>query len=142
MIDLRVFRLETLLYRLKLPLQHQVSQPGLLLQFMHSPIKVEEKLLFLTLQILELLQAHFILPLHILEDGVSLHDLTLGLSERAHNLVVLNLLLSQMLNLLASLLQGLHYLLVGLLLVELLLLFHSVLLTRVAQLVFQLLYDV
>lgn len=109
---------------------------------MHSPIKVEEKLLFLALQVLELLQAHFILPLHILEDGVSLHDLALSLPQRAHDLVVLDLLLSQMLHFLASLLQGLYDLLVGLLLVQLLLLFHSVLLTRVAQLVLQLLNDV
>jgi hypothetical protein len=107
--------------------------------FVDGLLELIEELLFFPFEVLVLLEAHFVLPLDILEDGVLLHDMVLGLLERAHDRVVLELLLGELLQLLIGLLQGLHYLLVGLLLVHLLLLHRRVLLLRVTQLILQLL---
>jgi hypothetical protein len=107
--------------------------------FIDCLLELIEELLFFPFEVLVLLEAHFVLPLDILEDGVLLHDMVLGLLERAHDRVVLELLLGELLQLLVGLLQGLHYLLVGLLLIHLLLLHRRVLLLRVTQLILQLL---
>jgi hypothetical protein len=107
--------------------------------FIDSLLELIEELLFFPFKVLVLLEADFVLPLDILEDSVLLHDMVLGLLERAHDRVVLELLLGELLELLVGLLQGLDYLLVGLLLIHLLLLHRRVLLLCVTQLILQLL---
>lgn len=66
----------------------------------------------------------------------------LRLLEAAHDCIVLHLLLGELFQLLARLLEGLHNLLVGFLLVHLLLLLSRVFFLRVAQLILQLLDNV
>jgi hypothetical protein len=127
------------LYSFQFFLEYQVADTCLLVNFIDGLLELIEELLFFPFEVLVLLEAHFVLPLDILEDGVLLHDMVLGLLERAHDRVVLELLLGELLQLLVGLLQGLHYLLVGLLLIHLLLLHRCVLLLRVTQLILQLL---
>lgn len=109
------------------------------MNFIDSLLELIEELLLFPFEVLVLLEADLVLPLDILEDGVLLHDMVLCLLERAHDRVVLELLLGELLQLLVGLLQGLHYLLVGLLLIHLLLLHRRVFLLRVTQLILQLL---
>lgn len=137
-----VFGLEALLYGFELLLEHQVADACLLVNLVHSLLELVEQLLLLSLQVLVLLETHFVLPLDVLKDSILLHDVVLGLLERAHDRVVLQLLLSQLLQLLVCLLERLNYLLVGLFLIHLLLLHRCVFLFRVTQLILQLLYDI
>ena len=131
LIDLRVFSLQALLYGLEFFLEDQVADAGFLVNFVDSLLELVKQLLFFTLEVLVLLETHLVLPLDVLEDGVLLHDVVLALLERAHDLVVRQLFLGQRLQLLVGLLQGLHYLLVRLLLVHLFLLHRRVFLLRV-----------
>lgn len=126
LIDLRVFSLQALLYGLEFFLEDQVADAGFLVNFVDSLLELVKELLFFSLEVLVLLETHLVLPLDVLEDGVLLHDMVLALLERAHDLVVRQLFLGQRLQLLVGLLQGLHYLLVRLLLVHLFLLHRRV----------------
>ena len=71
-----------------------------------------------------------------------LHDGLLRVPERIHYAVVYMALLSEDLDLLGGLLQRLHYLFVGLFLIEFLFLLHGVLFAGVTELILQLLNDV
>lgn len=124
---------------LKLLFEHEVPNACLLMYFVDMLLELLKQLLLLTFQILELLQADFILPLNLFEDRVLLHDVPLAFFKRAHDSVVLHLLLSKLLELLTCFLKRFDDLLVSLLLVHLLLLLSSVFLLSITKLILKLL---
>ena len=81
---------------LKLLFENEVANACLLMYLVYMLLELVKKFLLFTLQILELLQADFILPLNLFEDRVLLHDVPLTLFKRAHDSVVLHLLLSKL----------------------------------------------
>ncbi len=81
LVNLSVFSLQALLYGLQLLLQDQVTDAGFLVNFVDSLLELIKQLLLFTLQVLELLKTHLVLPLDVFKDGVLLHDMVLRLLE-------------------------------------------------------------
>jgi hypothetical protein len=105
-------------------------------------VEVIEELFLFSLKILELLQSHFILPFDVLEHKVMLHDLSLGVFELLHLLIVQLLLNAESLNLFTCFMEWHNYLFIGFFLVHLVLLFESVFFLSISKLIFKLFDDV
>jgi hypothetical protein len=65
LVDLSVLRLQRLVDSLEFLLKYEVPQASLLVQLVYKFMELIEQIFLLTLQILELLEFNFILPLHI-----------------------------------------------------------------------------
>ena len=66
LVSLRIFRLESLLDRLKLLFEDEVAQARPAMYIVYNAMELVEKLLLLLLNVLKLLMAHLILPLNFL----------------------------------------------------------------------------
>jgi hypothetical protein len=142
LIDLGILSFQTLLNRLVLLLENQVSESSLLVDFIDKSMELIEKLLLLFYQVIVLLESHLVLPLNLLASLIEVRDIFLSVVQLVHNSVVLLLLLLEEGHLFIGLGQGLNDLVVGLLLVHLLLLHIIVFLPCIDQLVLKLLNDV
>ena len=112
------------------------------MKFVNSLVEVVEQFFLLSLEILELLQPDFVLPLYVLQNGVMVHNCCLRCLQFRRYVIVFPFLFTQFLHLFTSFLERLHYLLVSFFLVHLLLLLRSVFLLGISQFIFQLLNDV
>ena len=74
LVDLCILGLQRLLDCLQLLLKDQVSQAGLLLKLINGLVEGLKELVLLLLEVLELLEADFKLPLDVLEFAIMVHD--------------------------------------------------------------------
>ena len=74
LVDLCILGLQGLLDGLQLLLEDQVTQAGLLLKLIDGLVEGLEELVLLLLEVLELLEADFELPLDVLEFAIMVHD--------------------------------------------------------------------
>ena len=123
-------------------LKDKVPDTCLLMDFVHKPMEFFEELVFLLLQVLELLESNFVLPFDFLGGLIVVSDLLLRFGQLLHNLVVLLLFLLEDSDLFTGLSEWLNHLVVFVLLVHLLLLLIAVLLLCVSELVLQLLDNI
>lgn len=112
LVDLSVLRLQRLLNRLKLLLQNQVAQSGLLVDFVDDLVELVKQLVALHLEVLELLQFYLVLPFFLLELRRDLSDVLLLLFQLFLNRVMLFLSFFELFDLLRCLGERLLHLLV------------------------------
>ena len=112
------------------------------MQLVYEFVEFIEEILLLALQVLELLQFHFVLPLHITETAHDFFDLFLALLKFHFDAIVFFLFNFELFDFLVRSLQGLLNASIALLLLNLFLLSLLVLLVSVCQIVLQLLDDV
>ena len=91
LVRLSILRLESLLDRLQLLLKDEVAKTCLAMDIVDNAVESLKELFFLLLDVLELLEAHFILPLHLLILLLSLHNLLLLVGQIVPNLVIFDL---------------------------------------------------
>jgi hypothetical protein len=142
LVNLCVLSLKRLLDGFEFLLLNQVPKPSFLVDLVHMVMERVEKLLLLSLEILERLESDLVLPTDILQDGGLLSDVLLSHDQVVLDLLVPYLFLSQPLFLLFSFLQRPLYLLVLLLLVRPLSLLSGIFLPGLQKVGFQLLDNV
>jgi len=108
LVGLRVLGLQVLLDGLKLLLHDQVTKASLAMDVVDDAVELFEKLFLFILEVLELLEAHLVLPLHGLVILLGLHNFPLLASEFFADHVVLNLQLLQASDLLPDVLKRFH----------------------------------
>uniref|UniRef100_A0A7S3IZQ6 Uncharacterized protein n=1 Tax=Strombidium inclinatum TaxID=197538 RepID=A0A7S3IZQ6_9SPIT len=122
--------------------EDEVLDSSLLVNFIDETMELFEQLLLLLLEVLELLETHFILPLNLLGSFIEVSNGSLSLLQLLHDFIMLLLLFLEFIHLFIGLGQGLDDLVVFLLLVHLLLLLVTVLLLSISKLILQLLDDI
>ena len=109
LVSLSVFSLQAFLDCFKLLLEDQVAQTSLAVDIIDDCVELFKELLLLLLDVLVLLEAHFVLPLQVLILFLGLHDFALLLCQQLSNLIVLDLPLLKASYVLANILERLHY---------------------------------
>jgi len=142
LVDLSVLSFKGLLDGLMLLFEDEVLDSSLLVNFIDETMELFEQLLLLLLEVLELLETHFILPLNLLGSFIEVSNGSLSLLQLLHDFIMLLLLFLEFIHLFIGLGQGLDDLVVFLLLVHLLLLLVTVLLLSISKLILQLLDDI
>ena len=109
LVGLSVFSLQAFLDCFKLLLKDQVAQTCLAVDIIDDCVELFKELLLLLLDVLVLLEAHFVLPLQVLVLFLGLYDFALLLSQQFSNLVVLDLPLLKASYVLANIFKRLNY---------------------------------
>ena len=109
LVGLSVFSLQAFLDCFKLLLKDQVAQTSLAVDIIDDSVELFKELLLLLLDVLVLLEAHFVLPLQILILFLGLHDFALLLCQHLSNLIVLDLPLLKASYVLANIFKRLNY---------------------------------
>lgn len=107
LIGLGILRLQALLNRLQFLLHDQVTKTSLAVDVVDDGVELVEELLLLVLQVLVLLESHFVLPLNVLVFFLDFDDSALLIGQLLPHLVVLLLFLHQEDDVLLDVLQGL-----------------------------------
>ena len=110
LVGLSIFSFESFLNRLELLLKDQVAQASLSMNIIDNSMEPFKQLLLFLLDVLELLQTNFILPLDFLVILLSLNNLLLFVSEIVTHSIVLDLKVHKLGYLLLDMLTNLFHL--------------------------------